>query len=269
MKKLIMIVLLLSVLSFSVFAELFVDVQKGEFDEEDSEDDDEKIDACTDACESSKRCVFTQEINPDFKMPAECEEDYIEDICENECEDNSESYKRYVPKMTPPQTKTEVQKPSVPSGSTSAVQVSKVEKVSETKTRAEPVQGGFTEQRPAQPAKAEPGIPVPQKEAEDQTTKLLGIVIKLEETKIGLDQSAKRLDAIGIYYAQNDQIEKSNAFFQAAKEINELGQQLNSLKLSVKENVDSPEKVYPLVKERIQNFKSSVKDTVRKLLGAI
>jgi len=64
-------------------------------------------------------------------------------------------------------------------------------------------------------------------------------------------------------------VEKSNAFFQAAKEINELGQQLNGLKLNVKENVDRPEKVYPLVKERIQNFKLAMKETVKKLLEAI
>ncbi|MBI5065786.1 hypothetical protein HZA97_06115 [Candidatus Woesearchaeota archaeon] len=225
-----------------------------------NEENNEKINGCISACVSSKRCVFTQEINPDFKMPPECEQDHIENDCEDKCEDNVESYKPYVPKITSP-TKTEVQKTVVPQGSTSAVQVPKIEKVSETTTRAEPV--------PAQPVKSEPGIPAPQKEVEDQTTKLLGIVIKLEETKIGLDQSAKRLDAIGIYYTQNNQEEKANAFFQAAKEINELGQQLSGLKLSVKENVDSPEKVYPLVKERIQNFKFAMKETVKRLLEAI
>ncbi|MBI4918759.1 hypothetical protein HY837_02430 [archaeon] len=252
-----------------------IEDDKEESEEEDADDDeteveekDEKINACIGACVSSKRCVFTQEINPNFKMPEECEQDHIEDICEDKCEDNSESYEPYVPKITPP-TKPEVQKPVVSRESTSAAPVQKIEKVSETATRAEPVQGGFTEQAPAQPAKSESGIPAPQKEAEDQTTKLLGIVIKLEETKIGLDQSAKRLDVIGVYYAQNDQIEKANVFFQAAKKINELSQQLDGLKLSVKENIDSPEKVYPLVKERIQNFKLAMKETVKKLLEAI
>lgn len=256
--------------------------------------DSSKFDSCVNACISSKRCVFTQEY-PGREPSLECQEENIKTVCNNECSQNSDAYKPYVPPdqkptIDPPGAKRVPVNPS-PASPTSSLVQRKTEvllptpsstassSATETVVSAGPVQGEpqlISEQRPSEAPqraesaqKAEPGVPAPKVEVEDQTTRLLGIVIKLEETSIGLEQTGKRLDAIGIYYAQNDQMDKANAFFEAKKQVTELSQQLSGLKNVVKENIDDPEKVYPLIKERTQQFKKTLKEVVIELLKKI
>ncbi|MBI5065894.1 hypothetical protein HZA97_06665 [Candidatus Woesearchaeota archaeon] len=261
--------------------------------------DSSKLDSCVNACLSSKRCIFTQEYPGREPSPA-CLEENIKKVCTDECSQNSDAYKPYVPPeqkpilIAPPGAKLVPVNPQPASPTPSLIQkkVDVLPPTTESSSVASPsatetitrvgsvVAAGQaqanSEQRPAEvpqraePAqKAEPGVPAPKVDVDDQTTRLLGIVLKLEETSIGLEQTGKRLDTIGIYYAQNDQMDKANAFFEAKKQVTELSQELLGLKDLVKENIDDPEKVYPLIKERTQQFKAALKEVVIQLLKKI